>query len=291
MLSLPRRRCPGAAATAAVLIMSLAACAPAASISTSTSAAGHADGLPGGHVHGIAANGETGQILLATHEGLFDISRTPAAQIGPSNDLMAFTSVHDNGIYYASGHPGKGSTLPNPLGLIKSGDGGKTWEPLSLQRESDFHALTATKRGIVAFDGTLMTSPDGMNWTTVATAFTPAALAGNAHSDTVLATTPEGLQRSTDAGASWALNESAPILQYAAFASTSDVVGVEPDGRVQVSADGGATWTPKGRTTSGVEAIAAVKNQDGPLRIWAATVDGVEMSKDGGATFAPYQPG
>jgi predicted NUDIX family NTP pyrophosphohydrolase len=80
-------------------------------------------------------------------------------------------------------------------------------------------------------------------------------------------------------------------VQYAAFASTNDVVGVQPDGNVQVSADSGATWSPKGRISEGVQAIAAVKKPDGTLRIWAATADGVETSADGGATFAPYQPG
>ncbi|PVZ61248.1 hypothetical protein C9424_00195 [Arthrobacter sp. H-02-3] len=282
-----------AAATvaAAGLIVSLAGCTPGTTNPASSAPAKSAFGLPSAHVHGMAVNDQTGQILLATHEGLFDISRTPGTKIGPAIDLMGFTTGHDDGIYYASGHPGPDSPLPNPLGLIKSGDGGKTWEQLSRQRESDFHTLTTTKRGIVAFDGTLMTSPDGKNWTTVAAGFTPAVLAGNAHNDTVLATTPQGLQRSTDAGSTWTLNKSAPVVQYAAFASTNDVIGVQPDGSVQVSADSGATWSRKGHISGSVQAIAAVKKEDGALRIWAATDAGVETSADGGATFAPYQPG
>ncbi|MEY9776329.1 F510_1955 family glycosylhydrolase [Arthrobacter sp. MW3 TE3886] len=286
-----RRARAAAAVTAAGLIVPLGACTPATTGLASSSPADSVSGLPGSHIHGMAVNDQTGQILLATHEGLFDISHTPATKIGPTNDLMGFTTAHDGGIFYASGHPGKDSTLPNPVGLIRSGDGGETWEQLSRQQESDFHALTTTKSGIVAFDGTLMTSPDGKNWTKVAAGFTPAVLAGNAHSDTVLATTPQGLHRSTDAGTTWTLNNSAPVVQYAAFASTNDVVGVQPDGSVQVSADSGATWSSKGRISGSVQAIAAVKTQDGTLRIWAATDAGVETSADGGATFAPYQPG
>lgn len=106
-------------------------------------------------------------------------------------------------MFYASGHPGKDSTMPNPLGLIKSTDGGKTWEQVSRQRESDFHALTTTKSGIVGFDGTMRTSTDGTTWKPAAAGFTPAVLAGNPYSDTVLATTPEGVQRSADAGTTW----------------------------------------------------------------------------------------
>ena len=239
----------------------------------------------------MAANDKTGQLLLATHEGLFDISRTPATKLGPSNDLMGFTSGPDHGIFYASGHPGQGSAPPGPLGLIRSDDGGTTWQQLSRQGESDFHALAATKSGIVAFDGTLLTSPDGKDWKTVAGGFKPAALAGHALSNTVLATTPQGLQRSTDAGSTWVLNTAAPVIQYAAFASSNDVVGVQPDGSVQVSADSGETWSAMGRVSGGVQAVAAVKSADGTLRIWAATADGVEASTDGGATFSPYRPG
>lgn len=45
--------------------------------------------------------------------------------------------------FYASGHPGQGIDLPNPVGLIESRDGGMTWAPLSRQGDSDFYALTA----------------------------------------------------------------------------------------------------------------------------------------------------
>ena len=181
-------------------------------------------------------------------------------------------------------------TIPNEL-LTNAHGGAQTWQQLSRQGESDFHALAATKSGIVAFDGTLLTSPDGKDWKTVAGGFKPAALAGHALSNTVLATTPQGLQRSTDAGNTWVLNTAAPVIQYAAFASSNDVVGVQPDGSVQVSADSGETWSAMGRVSGGVQAVAAVKSADGTLRIWAATADGVEASTDGGATFSPYRPG
>ncbi len=107
----------------------------------------------------MSVNDDTSQILLATHDGLFDVTKQPASKIGGTNDLMGFTAGKD-GIFYASGHPpGPGSDLPNPpLGLIKSTDGGQTWEKLSRQGESDFHALTTSKSGIIAFDGQLRSS-------------------------------------------------------------------------------------------------------------------------------------
>jgi photosystem II stability/assembly factor-like uncharacterized protein len=287
---LPTNRSRSAAVIAggAVLILGLAACAPDSEPSAGASSAQQAgSGLPSAHVHGLTVSGETSQVLLATHDGLFDVTKQPASKIGGTNDLMGFTAGHDEGIFYASGHPGVGSDLPNPLGLMKSSDGGKTWDQLSRQGESDFHALTTAKSGIVAFDGTLRTSPDGKAWTTVAAGFAPAVLAGHPHSDTVLATTPEGIQRSTDAGKTWALATSGPVIQFAAFANPTEAAGVEPDGTVHTSADGGATWTRKGQIQGEVQAIAAVKGADGKPWIWAATADRVVVSTDGGATFRP----
>lgn len=275
-------------ASAAAIVLALAACIPAVeptADASSTQKAG--SGLPSTHVHGLTVSGDTSQVLLATHDGLFDVTKQPATKIGGTNDLMGFTAGKDSGVFYASGHPGEGSDLPNPLGLIKSTDGGKTWEQLSRQGESDFHALTTTKSGIVAFDGTLRTSPDGRTWKTVAADFAPAVLAGHPDSATVLATTPDGIQRSTDGGTTWVPVKSGPVIQFAAFAHPAEAAGVEPDGTVHYSSDAGATWTKKGRIDGQVMAIAAVKGADGNPWIWAATPDGIVVSTDGGTTFRP----
>jgi photosystem II stability/assembly factor-like uncharacterized protein len=288
MPSLPNARAVAVMAAAAALILTVSACTPAASApvtaSTSTNAA---TGLPSAHVHGLSVNGQTGQVLLATHDGLFDMSRKPAVKIGPTNDLMGFTATMDQGVFYASGHPGQDSTLPNPVGLIKTTDGGKTWEQLSRQGESDFHALTTTKSGIVAYDGTVQTSPDGKTWKPSAAKFMPAVLAGTPQSDIVLATTSEGIQRSSDGGTTWALQRKAPVIQFAAFASAKDAVGIAPDGTVYYSPDAGITWKRTGRIDSQVQALAATEGADGNPWIWAATTTGLVVSTDGGATLRP----
>lgn len=300
----------GSAAAAAALLLALSACAsspaqtgraesettesgtapsgtPASETAGTYGPGDSASSLPSSHVHGLTVDAETGRVLLATHEGLFDMSTKPATKIGPTNDLMGFTAAAGTGVFYASGHPGKDSAMPNPMGLIRSRDGGKTWEQLSRQGKSDFHALTVTKSGIVAFDGQLWTSPDGKTWTTATAGFAPAVLAGNPGTNTVLATLPEGLQRSTDGGRTWEPVPSSPVIQFAAFADGKEAVGVEPNGSVHHSTDGGTTWTSKGRINADVQAVAAVKGPDGKLQIWAATTDELIVSSDGGATFRP----
>ncbi|MBT2515481.1 F510_1955 family glycosylhydrolase [Arthrobacter sp. ISL-30] len=282
----PTRRLLAAATAAAALVLSIPACttAPAPDSAPTT---GNSNTLPSAHVHGLSVNTETDQVLLATHEGLFDVTRKPAVKIGPTNDLMGFTPAKEQGVFYASGHPGKDSSLPEPMGLIKTSDGGKTWEQLSRQGESDFHALTTTRSGIVAFDGVLRTSADGRTWKTATVDFTPAVLAGNPLSDTVLATTRGGVQRSTDGGITWALQSAAPVIQFAAFANEVEAVGVEPDGAIQYSADGGVTWAARGQLEGQVMAIAATSGSEGKPWIWAATSEGLLVSTDGGTTFRP----
>lgn len=278
-------------AAAAGLLLALSACTPAsstpASIPASPSTNDATTGLPGAHIHGLSVNGETGQVLLATHEGLYDVSKKPAVKVGPASDLMGFAAAMEQGVFYASGHPGQGSSLPGPLGLIKTSDGGKTWEQLSRQNESDFHALATTKSGIVAFDGALRTSTDGKTWRTVTAGFIPAALAGSPYSDIVLATTQDGVQRSSDGGATWALDKSSPIIQFAAFASAKEAVGAAPDGTVYYSPDAGTTWKRTGKIPGEIQALAATEGTDGNPWLWAATSTGLVVSTDGGATFRP----
>ncbi|MGY2746937.1 WD40/YVTN/BNR-like repeat-containing protein [Arthrobacter sp. UYCu723] len=95
------------------------------------------------------------------------------------------------------------------------------------------------------------------------------------------------MQRSTDGGATWTLDKSSPVIQFAAFASAKEAVGVAPDGVVHYSADSGATWARKGQVTGEVQAVAATEGADGNPWIWAATSTGLVVSTDGGATFRP----
>ncbi|WP_104180064.1 F510_1955 family glycosylhydrolase [Arthrobacter sp. B0490] len=226
----------------------------------------------------------TNRILLATHDGLFDVTRSPAQQIGPTIDLMGFTSTSD-GTLYASGHPGPGTDLPDPVGLITSTDDGRTWEPVSRQGETDFHALAATSTGLIGHEGRIVTSTDGHHWTVTADDVPAYNLAG-ATGGTVLATTEEGLYRSEDSGTAWEAVPGAPLLVFTTFAGET-AIGVTPEGVIHVSGDAGVTWEQRGTIDAEPAAMAAAHTNDGTHRIWVATTTGIHVSSDDGATFQP----
>ena len=279
-----RKRAARTAAAVSVALLAAGCAQPAAETSGSAADTGAA---PYGHVHGMSVDPQSGQVLLATHDGLFDVTTEDPEKIGPTIDLMGFSPA-GNDHFYASGHPGPGSDLPNPAGLIHSTDGGKTWEPLSRQGESDFHALTMTRDGIIGYDGELRITGDLESWTTADTDLQPHNLAGTSLSPVVLATTEQGVQRSDDGGKTWDIPADAPVLLLTTFADEATAVGVAPDGSVQVSRDAGKTWQVSGGTVSGQPAaIAAAPGDDGKPQIWIATTAGVEHSIDGGATFSP----
>ncbi len=119
------------------------------------------------HIHSVRAFGE--QVILGTHEGLFRYVDQKTVQLmGPENfDIMGLAVFGKK--LYASGHPGPGSKLPEPVGLLLSTDSGKTWKKLGLQGEVDFHLLEsagADMYGVDSGSGNLLYSNNaGKKWT------------------------------------------------------------------------------------------------------------------------------
>lgn len=237
------------------------------------------------HAHGIYASPDGTQVMVATHDGLYDYSSNTPTRVGEPNDYMGFAG--DGATFYASGHPGAGSSLPEPLGFARSTDGGKTWTPLSLAGKSDFHALTLTRGGAVGFDGSLRTTADLTSWTDATDQVQAFALAGRPDTAIVLATTPTGVQRSVDSGRTWKPVDGSPVVQFAALAGPRTAAGITPDGNVHISTDAGLTWTAAGKISGQVQAMTATES-GGKLRIWVVTASGVQVSTDGGRTFTAY---
>ena len=227
-----------------------------------------------GHVHAVAFTApaaaaapgtpaEAPGLLLATHTGLFALpladadpthaptstspEPTPApsarrlTQVGEPIDLMGFTAAGD-GTYLASGHPSPGSRLPQPLGLAASTDHGRTWQVVSRGGQSDFHTLAVSRRGVIAFDGTLRFSPDRRSWQDRTIPAPPRVLSANWDTGQVLATTEQGLLSSADDGRTWTALQPPALLSDVTWIGQDTVVGITTAQVLALSRDRGRTW-------------------------------------------------
>src|SRR3954470_10430114 len=95
------------------------------------------------HVHGLAYSNDGKRLMIPSHHGLavYEGGKWSKAP-GPQHDYMGFAATADH--LYSSGHPAPDSGLVNPFGLMRSTDGGKTWEKLGLEGETDFHLLATS---------------------------------------------------------------------------------------------------------------------------------------------------
>lgn len=212
----------------AALVVLLAACgASAPATQAPAPAASHAadDGhshsaleeMP--HLHGLGFSADGRQLIVPAHTGLRVYEdgawHTPDVL---AHDYMGFALVDDG--FYSSGHPAPGSSFVNPLGLVKSTDGGATLQPLGFVGESDFHTMGVGYRSHAIYlvnpapNSRLQPGPSysldrGTTWQPFAAAGVtapPYAIAVHPNEPGTLALpTDAGLMQSTDYGASFAL--------------------------------------------------------------------------------------
>lgn len=171
------------------------------------------------HVHGLAYSADGKRLMIPSHFGLAiyengEWSKAP----GPEHDYMGFSATAKH--IYSSGHPAAGSGLVNPFGLLRSGDGGRTWQKLALEGESDFHIMAASWNTNAVYvwnavpnsrmkrTGLHYTVNDGFAWKRAAAQRlegNPYAIAVHPNDPkTVAAATPKGVFTSNDAGEQFA---------------------------------------------------------------------------------------
>lgn len=236
------------------------------------------------HIHGVARDPATDRVVIATHEGAFERRDGAWYALGDVIDLMGFAIAPD-GTWFASGHPGIETDLPEPVGLIASTDRGQTWQVISRGGESDFHALAAGPAGVLGFDGTLRASADGVRWEEVSIPAPPFALSVEETSGAVLATTEHGLVQSSDDAATWTALEPPELVALVDWVDEDRIVGATVEGRVVTSEDSGRSWKAGPALPEQVQAMSAQPLPTGETEILIATHEGVLSSLDGGATF------
>jgi hypothetical protein len=236
------------------------------------------------HVHGIGFKPGDGTVYAGTHDGLFrlPIQGAPSRVADHAQDFMGFTVVGPNH-FLASGHPDKGSDGPSSLGLIESVDGGGTWTSVSLAGEADFHALQERHGRVYGYNsmtGALMVSADRKSWDTRTTLPLADFAVSPTDADVLVATTEQGLLRSDDGGRSFNPIP-APLLVLISWADDGTLVGLTPNGVLQVSSDAGGTWQQRGTVKGSPEALDAPSGD----AIYVAADGAVMASADGGRTF------
>ncbi|MGC1208655.1 MAG: hypothetical protein WA880_11930 [Ornithinimicrobium sp.] len=247
----------------------LAGCGGTADTTSSGASASSELSIADTHVHAIERAGPDGGVLLATHDGLWVAEGDELSQVGPQIDLMGF-GVVDATTYRASGHPGPGVDLAEPVGLIESRDAGQTWSALSRAGESDFHLLEANDMITVGLDGALRSSADGQEWQEADAPDGLLDLALAPSGRTLLATTEDGLLVSQDEGATWNPVPSVPPLVLLDWADTNTVVGISNDGGVHISTDGGATWEERDQLNSAIQTMSAGRTPEGDIELLIA---------------------
>ena len=99
-----------------------------------------------------------------------------------------------------------------------------------------------------------------------------------------LATTEEGLLRSTDGGATWTSMDTPQLMSLVAWADDHTVVGAGPGGRLLISDDSGLTWTATGEAFGEVTALGASMTGGGAVETLLVAGSTVLRITDGGNT-------
>ena len=263
------------------------------------------------HVHGLAYSGDGKRLMIPSHHGLalYENGKWSKAP-GPQHDYMGFSGTATR--LYSSGHPAPGSRLVNPFGLIRSRDGGRTWEKLGLEGETDFHVLATgwTTNAIYVWNpapssrmrraGLHFTLNDGLAWQPARAA----QLRGDPHalavhpSDAamVAAATPAGIYLSRDSGERFA-----PVVQGAeGLAVFFDLDGRRLwystfDGRPRLAHAplGEGAATPVGLPPMREDAVAYIAQNPVARGEYAIATfrRSVHLTKDGGRTWAMIADG
>ena len=207
------------------------------------------------HVHGLGIDPSDSSILYIATHGDFYKSVNGGAPVKVDKqraDYMAFNAPQTAGVpLYSSGHPATGGNT----GLIKSTDGGQTWEVVAtvLDPPVDFHSMAVSKsdpKTIIGYDsggrGLFKTADAGKTWDkfdypgkyVAALTFAPS------DSNVIFAGTDSGLFQSSDGGSTWTQLNQYKGIAVMALASDADgnLYASTQEFGLAKSSDLGKTW-------------------------------------------------
>lgn len=286
MRFVPRR----AVLTAAVAaLMLLGGCSPARDVNIE-------------HLHGLGFSPDGRQLYVPAHHGfvIFSEGRWQVPDL-PKHDYMGYSATADG--FYSSGHPAPNSGLPNPLGLVRSSDGGKSLKQMGFQGEIDFHLMGAGYRNHVVYvlnpaaagglePGLHYTTDDGKSWrrsSAQGISGQPFHLAVHPTEAGVMAiATEKGLFLSRDHGNRFEqIGEQVPVTA-AAFAPTGDRLLFGFRQLFEYGLNGGQVRALQVPTVGPKDAIGYVAiNPVQPGEIVIGTFErNIHRSADGGQTWA-----
>lgn len=222
-------------------------------------AAGSQATLPMRHAHALGYSPDGARIMIPGHQGIMvhDGKRWSVAP-GPVRDYMGFAVTRRS--IFASGHFAPGGSRGAPIGLLRSGDGGRNWTSLGFEGEAEFHLVAAGYESDAVY--VYCSAPNSRM---------PRA----------------GLYRMLDGGRAWrsagARGVRGELFMLAAHPSNESVIAAATGEGLFLSRDGGEEFAP---LVAGAELRTAYFPLDGDS-LWFGTFDGrpglFRIPLDGGA--------
>lgn len=263
------------------------------------------------HVHGLAYAFDGKALLVATHGGIVAYRNGQWRQAGDGTyDLIGLSVTKD--AIYSSGHGPSDWAVGEPIGLVKSTDGGKSWRRLTLAGEAEFHVMDVSFESGAIYvlnvaansqmpkPGVYFSRDDGKSWKRCAVAGLPPSIVRiAAHPilpSTIAVATESGIYLSQDFGESFHRIGPRVPVSAVAFDVGGDHVFVafedpyrlaDPYRLLRISLDGTAAFElslPDLEETEFVKFIIQQRTNLQQLAI-ATRRKNVFLSDDGGATW------
>lgn len=240
-------------------------------------------------VASLAIDPDGGDVLLATAEdGLWRLAvgeEMRVARVGGEPIAFSGFDLAARGRLIASGRPGPGSDLPDPLGLVQSTDGGESWREVSLGGEAELVVLRGSGEVLYGVDreaGVLLASRDGgRSWRRRRAPEQLVDLRIDPRNDErLVAVGRDGMIESEDAGRTWEAS-SPGLFALLSWPIAPRLYAASAEGVVYRSPDFGTNWIEQGEP-GGVPRAVASNDQ----RVVLALHDGrVRESLDTGITW------